>query len=186
MHYSNTFEIIQFLKSCAWDPLKPILLFEPASACCTVGSYASLSVCPSVNFSLDINTYLRKYYSYRSETLLFAIAVILCHFVTYINRKSIRYIGKGLLLWQVGLIANVKLHFLLLRGHSGVQIQCLWPPDVPLIYKCGMTRMLRLTLIYYDQAVMNTEQCLSTNFVCNVGNSHCLQSMDLICGFVIF
>ncbi len=36
---------------------------------CTVGSYALLSVCPSVNFSLDINSYLRKYYSYRSETL---------------------------------------------------------------------------------------------------------------------
>ncbi len=42
---------------------------------------------------------------------LFAIAVILCHVVTYSDRKYNRSIGKGPLLWQVGLIVNVKLHF---------------------------------------------------------------------------
>ena len=39
------------------------IIFEPTCACCTVGSYASLSVCLSVchvTISLDNNSYLRK------------------------------------------------------------------------------------------------------------------------------
>ena len=49
------------------------MVFEPTCASCTVGSYASLSVC--------------------------------------LWQKLLPHIGKGLLLWQCGLIANVKLHF---------------------------------------------------------------------------
>ncbi len=47
-------------------PDHPAAIFEPTCACCTVGSYASLSVCLSVTlpkFRLDNNSYLRKYYS---------------------------------------------------------------------------------------------------------------------------
>ncbi len=50
-------------------------LFEPTCAYCTVGSYASLSVCPSVcpsvrlSVTLDNNSYLKKYYRQESETL---------------------------------------------------------------------------------------------------------------------
>ena len=40
-----------------------------------------------------------------------AIAVILCQYATYWWWKVLQYIGRGLLLWQVGLIANIKLHF---------------------------------------------------------------------------
>ena len=49
-------------------------IVEPTCAYCTRGSYASLSVCPSVchwiiiHISLDNNSYLRKYYRYKSET----------------------------------------------------------------------------------------------------------------------
>ena len=47
-------------------------IFEPTCACCTVGSYASLSVCLSVchvTIPLDNNSYISKYYSCDSETL---------------------------------------------------------------------------------------------------------------------
>ena len=48
------------------DLISSFLIFEPTCAYCTVGSYASLSVCPSVClslFTLDNNSYLGKYYS---------------------------------------------------------------------------------------------------------------------------
>ncbi len=48
------------------------LFIEPTCAYCTVGSYASLSICPSVRLSVCHtfkNSYLRKYYWQESETL---------------------------------------------------------------------------------------------------------------------
>ncbi len=48
---------------------EPTVQIEPTCAYCTVGSYASLSVRPSLCLSLDNNSYLKKYYSYESETL---------------------------------------------------------------------------------------------------------------------
>ena len=45
-----------------------IYVFEPTCAYCTAGSYALLSVGRSVRPSLDNNSYIRKYYSYDSET----------------------------------------------------------------------------------------------------------------------
>ena len=54
-----------------------------------------LSVCPSVRLSLDINSYLGKYYSYESETLPQYIALIgVFGKNTYYTLGSIFFIGE--------------------------------------------------------------------------------------------
>ncbi len=46
---------------------------EPTCTYCMVGSYALLSVRPSIRLSLDNNSYLGKYHSYEFEILPEAI-----------------------------------------------------------------------------------------------------------------
>ena len=70
-------------------------IFEPTCAYCTVDSYASLSVCLSVSLSVCHWIIIHISKSNRNTLL----------------EKSCQQKIKASLLGQVGLIANVKLHF---------------------------------------------------------------------------
>ena len=87
--------------------LTHVMVFEPTCANCTVGSYASLSVCSLSVVCLDLtikgenNSYLRKYWSLEHETLP--------QYTAFIGQyvKNMNYTLKNI--WQVNMSFLVKI-----------------------------------------------------------------------------